>query len=633
MAFKRLNPQVDTLSQFLSQIPTLVNNFIQADLRAKELAADRLERKENREEDIQRREKWREEDLVAEENKFERNQSLQYKLGMKKDLLAILDSKQKEYETYITNWENIGLEVDDQIKYNQTNAFKDMISTAPTKVLKQVSKDIKTLNGLVNDIDAKIIEMKGRNSFINNVRFEVQKHSDGYKYVSGTKEELEADMVLWTTDDFEVVVSNIMSDPDFLEENKDHLSQPYATEYMDKLRSPASDKLRELNEGIFTHEAKKFEASTRIIENKLKKIVFDAKSDPSIIQAQFISEQINSLDIFEQGLDHLPGFKTSENKLLVAHDQYAIDVGSIANKLSTTESIDEYYEEATAIGYIVKNSKNKERWNRATAEQYLKWKAGVEFSKSSGLALVLGPHRVKEIFAQDKKSNSQLLNHLARLIVDVDNYTSADDKTKRMIENQWGIRIGTATSLSNDDNVQHLLEDLKTTLSSLLGTEDVDMKDTEFMMNYGRIKKAEKRIREMQSYAPEDFKNFKSTLSNRSMFNTDNELELEVLSTSVSCGPGQTFHDGTGMCFYDSDLPSIVALGNTPSNKGAVGYTGSKDNTFKSHDGLGNILYLDQDSKEFKTIKKARENNNKKADQTTGGVKVNVLTGHIEARY
>ena len=636
MAFKRMNPGVDSLSQFLAQIPSLVNNYIQSDIRAKELAADRAERKANRESDIALKEKWRAEDLVNNEKKFEKNQLLTYKIGMRKDLLTMLESKQTELDGYMKEWETIGMEVDDQYEYNQTQEFKAMITREPKKVLEEISGDISVINNMINDIDTRINKYVGKNRFINNVRFEIQKHGDGYKYVTGTPEELDSGMTLWTQDDMNVVVDNILSDEDFITENKDHLATEYGQEYINKLREPGAGDLRKLNEEIFTHESKKFAASTSMIENKLKRIAYTAKGDPSVIQAQFIAEQLSALDTFEQALDHLPGFKDVENKLLVAHDQYAIDINSIPNKLSTTESIAEYYLEATGVGYIQKNSTNKENWNRATAEQYLKWRAGITFSRSSGVALILGPARAKEIFAQEKKSNSQLMNHLARLIVDVDNYTSADDATKRKIENQWGIRIGTATNLSSSNDVNTLLGDLKGSLSLLLGAEDVEMKDTEFMLNYGRMRKGEQQIREMQSYAPKDFMNYQDSLQGKSYFNTDNELETEIMNQQLSCTAGQTWNDALGMCWDGRNLPDNSALA-TPPTIGDNTYYGNLGGGLMVNDGQGNLSTMDPKSAEYKRIKNARETTNERNRTSIGvgpgQVKVNPITGHVEARY
>jgi hypothetical protein len=162
------------------------------------------------------------------------------------------------------------------------------------------------------------------------------------------------------------------------------------------------------------------------------------------------------------------------------------------------------------------------------------------------------------------------------------------------------------------------------------------MKDTEFMMNYGRMRKGEQQIREMQSYAPEDFMNYQDSLQGRSYFNTDNELETEVLGKQLSCSGDQYWNDALGMCWDGKSLPDTAKLA-TPPDSGGTAVYGNFGGGLMVNDGQGNLAKMDPKSAEYKRIRNARKTTNDRNRTSIGvgygQVEVDEITGNVKARY
>ena len=569
--YKKFNPGTGPVAQWMAQIPGLVQGFMQMKMRQDELKIERQRADTVRAEDIANRDRWRAEDQERRDEEFERNQWLQLNTSFRTDLIALYQQKQTEYEQIVGEYTKIAGKVDSQIKLNQTEEFTRVLTQEADDAMAEITNDINSLQGLILKQNEVITEIQGRNDFFAELGYELASQTDGYNTVTGTTEEDEFGRSLWTKEDLEIMVNNITADESFRLNNAHHLDASYGKDYVQKLSSPDDVTLKKMNLNILEYESQKLDWSTKNMQHDITKMQFDQTSDPSVIQATYIQSKLASLQSFDSALLFLPGFKESFNSGLESVNKYNEKVYQIPNLLTSEMSIEMLEKEAINDGYWHETLTG---WDRDSAKEYLEWKETSELGASSGLAMLIGPDKLRLAYAREERKYASFQSVVAGGIAELNKFAEADDKTKLMMIAEWSERLGLTPKiieaeyeyLRGEDGrldestvVSYYLNHAKDEIGRLTGVSDpskLDLIDNDFMNTLKRIQKSEREVGALMRMSEDQFMNAKDYLLNNNTGLFNNDIDLKAVSNIDACGADRIWSNALGMCVTPKVIPS-----------------------------------------------------------------------------
>jgi hypothetical protein len=592
----RMDTSVSPIELFIAQIPGLVSGFIQAADRKAEREEDRLYRDAVRREEVETRDRWREEDLQRSKLENKENNWLKLNSKIHSDFVGIYNNKVEEYETLIANYEKTAGKVDKALQLDQTTEWSEMWAIQTENAVDELAGDITTIQGLIKKQSDMVVKIKGRLDFFDEIGFEFSKrldiqntvigdtktglvtNADGTTTIlKGSDEETETGLGLFTDADFKVILNDIVTDPIFKERNKFHLQQDYAKNFIEKESSPSHQELRKLNDDIYAHEIKKFNYNQGKKQNEIENLAHTLSTSNQMIHAKYIQSQAELLTNLDEALIGIPGFLPSWTRSLGHVKVYNTDYAAIPNWISSTESIDMIRDEAVSVGWVPKDKKHA--FTRDHAVKYLEWKAMTKLSRSSGIIMLAGPDLIKNAYISETKTYTSYMKAAVVATTELDNYIAAqenkeNDKVLQM-EMMWARRLGLDKNPDNQQIVNHKkfgqlpkwqlmvkmqIENAAQDIGQLIGNEDVDMKDTAFIRSYNEGQQGEQKLSILMSMDPQTFIETKEQIDNNTSGLFNNDMDFKTSVNTMTCGPGEFWDSAIQMCLGDDQNVELSGI-------------------------------------------------------------------------